>query len=295
MEPTYRPQDIEPAIYRKWLQAKRNPVPLSAPVFSVVIPPPNVTGALHIGHALNNTIQDVCVRFYRKKGWDAVWVPGADHAGIATQTVVERRLAESGIFRHSMGRASFLEQVWRWKEEYHERIREQLRAMGALPDWHRERFTLDETCSQAVVTAFIRLHAEGLIYRGKRMIHWCPRCMTALSDLEVEHKEVRGKLYTVAYPLEDGEGAVTVATTRPETILADVAVAVHPEDARYAHVVGKRVRLPVSTLSRSLPIIADPAVDKAFGTGALKITPGHDPVDLEIGNRHKLPVLDILT
>jgi len=295
MQPTYRPQDIEAGVYEKWMKARAYaPVP-SERVFSVVIPPPNVTGALHIGHALNNTVQDACLRFQRKDGAEAVWVPGADHAGIATQTVVERRLAESGLSRHALGRSAFLEQVWKWKEEYHERIRSQLRAIGALPDWERERFTLDEVCSRAVLRAFIQLHSEGLIYRGRRMVHWCPRCVTALSDLEVEHKPVKGKLYTVAYPLEDGSGEIRVATTRPETILADVAIAVHPEDERYQSLIGKTARLPISTLRRSLPIIADAAVDREFGTGALKITPGHDPLDLDIGTRHSLPVLDVLT
>jgi valyl-tRNA synthetase len=295
MQPTYRPQDIEPVIYAGWVRARAFVPRPSERVFSIVIPPPNVTGALHIGHALNNTIQDACIRFQRKAGAEALWVPGADHAGIATQTVVERRLAESGSSHHSIGRAAFLERVGNWKEECLERIRKQLRAMGALPDWERERFTLDEVCSRAVIIAFIKLHSDGLIYRGRRMVHWCPRCVTALSDLEVEHSDIKGKLYTVAYPLEDGSGVITVATTRPETMLGDVAIAVHPEDPRFAGLVGRTARLAISTLPRSLPIIADSSVDREFGTGALKITPGHDPLDLEIGTRHRLPVLDILT
>jgi len=256
------------------------------PVFSIVIPPPNVTGQLHLGHALNVTLQDVIVRMRRMQGYNTLWVPGTDHAGIATQNVVERELSREGTNRHQLGREAFERRVWQWRETYGGRILHQLRRLGASCDWTRERFTLDEGLSRAVIEVFVRLHRQGLIYRERTLINWCPRCETALSDLEVSHKEVDGELYYIRYPLEDGSGAITVATTRPETMLGDTAVAVNPADARYKELAGKSLRLPL--VGRVIPIITDPSVDSAFGTGAVKITPAHDFNDFAIGKAHGL-------
>ena len=263
-----------------------------APPFSVVIPPPNVTGRLHIGHALNDTLQDILCRYKRLKGFDVLWVPGTDHAGIATQNVVERQLASEGIDRHEMGRDAFIEKVWSWREEYGGIIIGQLKRLGASCDWDRERFTMDEGLSRAVRQVFVSLYREGLIYRGRRMINWCPRCMTALANIEVEGEELDSRLYLLRYPLEDGSGSLVVATTRPETMLGDTAVAVHPEDARYAGFIGKNVVLPV--LGRLIPVVADPYVEKEFGTGALKVTPAHDFNDFELGRRHGLPMVQVI-
>jgi len=262
------------------------------PPFSIVIPPPNVTGQLHMGHALNNTLQDILCRYRRLKGFDVLWMPGTDHAGIATQNVVERQLAEQGLSRHELGREAFLEKVWQWREKYGGIIINQLKRLGASCDWDRERFTMDEGLSRAVRQVFVRLHEEGLIYRGKRMINWCPRCMTALANIEVEGEELDSHLYYLRYPLENGKGALVVATTRPETMLGDTAVAVHPEDPRYAPFVGQKVILPL--VERHIPVIGDTYVDREFGTGALKITPGHDFNDFEIGRRHELEVIEVI-
>jgi valyl-tRNA synthetase len=259
--------------------------------FSIVIPPPNITGRLHMGHALNNTLQDIVIRFKRMDGYEACWFPGTDHAGIATQAVVEMELRKEGKTRKDLGREAFLARVWQWKEKYGNEIIQQLKALGCSCDWSRLRFTLDPGLSRAVRTAFVRLYREGLIYRGEYMINWCPRCETALSDLEVEHEEVQGNLYFVRYPLEDG-GYVTVATTRPETMLGDTALAVNPHDERHKHLIGKTAILPV--LGRRLPIVAAEEVDPEFGTGVLKVTPAHDPVDFQIGRRLGLPAVDIL-
>jgi valyl-tRNA synthetase len=261
-------------------------------VFSIVIPPPNVTGALHLGSAFNNVLQDVIVRTRRMQGYNTLWVPGTDHAGIATQNVVERELAKDGKSRHDLGRTAFVERVWQWRESYGSRILYQLRRLGASCDWSRERFTLDAGLSRAVAEVFVRLHREGLIYRDRRLINWCPRCETALSDLEVDHKDADGNLYYIRYPFADGAGSITVATTRPETMLGDTAVAVNPEDERYTGIVGKRVRLPL--IGREIPVIADAAVDRTFGTGAVKITPGHDFNDFEIGRRHHLEQISVM-
>ncbi|HZH46897.1 MAG TPA: valine--tRNA ligase, partial [Roseococcus sp.] len=259
------------------------------PPFTVVIPPPNVTGSLHIGHALNNTLQDVLVRFRRMQGRDALWMPGTDHAGIATQMVVERLLAAEGqLARREMGRAAFVERIWRWKGESGGTITRQLRRLGASLDWPRERFTMDEGLSRAVVEVFVRLHREGLIYRDTRLVNWDPVFQSAISDLEVESREVKGTLWTLRYPLEDGSGHIEVATTRPETMLADVAVAVHPEDGRFAHLVGQHAILPL--VGRRIPIVADAYSDPEKGTGAVKITPAHDFNDYEVGRRHDLPM-----
>ena len=259
--------------------------------FVISMPPPNVTGALHLGHAITSSVEDMLIRYYRMRGRPTLWVPGTDHAGIATQNVVERMLDKQGITRHDLGRERFVEEVWGWKAEYHSRITAQQKRMGISCDWGRERFTLDDGLSAAVLEAFITLYKEGLIYRGKRLVNWCPRCQSAISDLEVEYEEEQGTLYTFRYPLQEG-GSLEVSTTRPETILGDTAVAVHPEDERYRDLVGKTALVPA--LNRAIPVIADAYVDPAFGTGALKVTPGHDPNDYEIGLRHNLPMINIM-
>ncbi len=262
-------------------------------VFSVVIPPPNITGQLHLGHALNVSLQDIIVRTRRMQGYNTLWLPGTDHAGIATQNAVEKDLAKDGKNRHLLGRDAFVNRVWQWRATYGDRILNQLRRLGASCDWSRERFTLDPGLSRAVTKVFVDLYNKGLIYRAKRLINWCPRCETALSDLEVDHKDVQGSLWYIRYPLADGTGAITIATTRPETMLGDTAVAVNPDDERYRSYVGKTLRLPL--MGREIKIIADAAIDREFGTGALKVTPAHDPVDFELGKRHgleQIPVLD---
>jgi valyl-tRNA synthetase len=294
LDKSYDPHQVEEKWYRYWMEhgyfradenSDRNP-------YSIVIPPPNVTGVLHIGHALNNTLQDILVRFKRMEGYNVLWMPGTDHAGIATQNVVEKQLLEEGLDRHILGREKFIERVWRWKEQSGGTIISQLKKLGASCDWSRERFTMDEGLSEAVKEVFVRLYQEGLIYRSHYIINWCPRCQTALSDLEVEHQEVLGKLYHLKYPFKGGDRFVVVATTRPETMLGDTAVAVNPEDERYREVIGKKVILPV--LSREIPIIADLYVDIQFGTGALKITPAHDFNDFEIGLKHGLEQIKVI-
>ena len=289
----YDPRKVEDRILKFWLDVRfwvANPRS-GKPPFSIVIPPPNITGRLHMGHALNNTLQDIVIRYKRMDGYEVCWFPGVDHAGIATQNVVEQELAKEGLTRHDLGRERFLERVWAWKERYGNEIVEQLKTLGASCDWSRLRFTLDPGFSRAVREAFVRFWEEGLIYRGDYMINWCPRCGTTLSDIEVEHEEVQGHLYYIRYPLEDG-GHVVIATTRPETMLGDTAVAVNPDDPRYKHLIGKTAILPL--IGRKLPIIGAPEVDPEFGTGVLKVTPGHDPVDFEIGKREGLPVVNIL-
>ncbi|MFQ5948803.1 MAG: valine--tRNA ligase, partial [Acidimicrobiia bacterium] len=294
MESTYDPKRVEARWYEAWEDAGlfRPELNHGGEPFCIVIPPPNVTGALHIGHALNLTIQDVIIRQRRMQGFAALWVPGTDHAGIATQNVVERELGEEGLTRHDLGREKFVEAVWQWKERYGGRIGEQMRTLGFSCDWSRERFTMDEGLSYAVRLVFVRLFEEGLIYRGDRIINWCPRCHTALSDIEVEHEENVGELIYVTYPFVDGPGGITVATTRVETMLGDTGLAVHPEDERYGDAVGRLVRLPL--LGREIPVVADEAVDPNFGTGAVKVTPAHDPVDFEIAQRHGLPPVRML-
>lgn len=291
---TYEFEDVEPRCYERWLKLdcfRANPAS-DRPSFSMVIPPPNVTGQLHMGHALNNTIQDILARYKRLNGFEVLWVPGTDHAGIATQNVVERELSREGLTRHDIGREAFLEKVWQWREKYGGIIINQLKRLGASCDWSRERFTMDEGLSRAVRRVFVTLYEDGLIYRGERMINWCPRCMTALANIEVEGEEVAGHLYHVRYPLLNGKRALVVATTRPETMLGDAAVAVHPEDPRYADAVGRQVLVPLA--DRAIPVIADPYVDREFGTGALKITPAHDFNDFEIGQRHGLPLYRVI-
>jgi len=294
LDKSFDPKTSEPRLYAGW-EASGAFAPTDDPAaapFSMVIPPPNVTGSLHIGHALNNTLQDVLTRFARMRGRAALWLPGTDHAGIATQMVVERQLAAEGnIGRREMGREAFVERIWRWKAESGGVIVEQLRRLGASCDWSRERFTLDEGLSAAVRRVFVTLHRQKLIYRDKRLVNWDPHFQTALSDLEVEQREVDGCYWHFAYPLEDGSGEIVVATTRPETMLADTAVAVHPGDARYAGLIGKCVRLPI--VGRPIPIIADDYADPEKGSGAVKITPAHDFNDFRVGQRHNLPMINI--
>ncbi len=290
----YEPGKIEKNWYNFWLkQGYFTPeINLKKKPFVIIMPPPNVTGELHLGHALTTTLEDVMVRWQRMKGEPTLWLPGTDHAGIATQVVVEQRLAEQSVTRRDVGRGKFLQLAWEWANNSRESINLQHQMLGASCDWTRERFTLDEGPSKAVRTAFVNLYNKGLIYRGERIINWCPRCQTALSDLEVEHKEINGHLYYIRYPLADESGFITVATTRPETFFGDTAVAVNPEDARYKDLVGKKVVLPI--IDKQIPVIADDAVDVSFGTGVLKITPAHDPTDFEVGQRHNLPLADIM-
>ncbi len=294
LEKGYEPEEVERRWYAYWekegLFAAEDGSD-KAP-FSIVIPPPNVTGVLHMGHAHNNTLQDILCRCRRMQGYNVLWMPGTDHAGIATQNVVEKGLAKEGLTRHSLGREKFVERVWDWREQYGGLIIKQLKRLGASCDWDRERFTMDEGLSRAVRTVFVRLYDEGLVYRGNYIINWCPRCQTALSDLEVAHEDHNGHLYHIRYPFEDGRGAIVVATTRPETMLGDMAVAVNPKDERYRSLEGKMVVLPL--MHRVIPVIYEEYVDTAFGTGALKITPAHDPHDFEIGLRHNLEAIKVI-
>ena len=291
----YNPAEFEDRIYEEWCEKKYfAPDPdKKKPAFSIVIPPPNVTGQLHMGHALDQTLQDILVRTKRMQGYSTLWVPGTDHAGIATQIKVEEALRENeGLTRYDLGREKFLERVWDWKNQYGSRIISQLKKLGSSCDWSRERFTMDEGCSKAVREVFVNLYNKGLIYRGYRIINWCPRCLTALSDAEVEYTEQPGSFWHVRYPVKDSDEFVTVATTRPETMLGDTAVAVHPEDERYAHLVGKTLILPL--VNREIPVVADEYVEKDFGTGCVKITPAHDPNDFEVGKRHDLPIIKVM-
>ncbi|AJE02888.1 valine--tRNA ligase [Geobacter pickeringii] len=290
----YEPQAVEEKWYATWEREGyfRGEATSEKPAYSIVIPPPNVTGALHMGHALNNTLQDILCRWKRMSGYNVLWMPGTDHAGIATQNVVERQLAGEGKDRHELGRSAFIDRVWKWKAESGGQIIGQLKRIGASCDWERERFTMDEGLSKAVREVFVRLYEEGLIYRDNRLINWCPRCHTALSDIEVEHEDKAGHLWHIRYPVAGEPGRfVVVATTRPETMLGDTAVAVHPEDERYADLVGKMVLLPL--VNRKIPVVADEYVDREFGTGVVKITPAHDFNDFEVGKRHNLDRINI--
>ncbi|MZP30164.1 valine--tRNA ligase [Heliobacterium undosum] len=292
---TYDPKQVESKRYEWWNEKGffTADVKSGGKPFSIVMPPPNVTGSLHLGHAMDNTLQDILSRFKRMQGYNVLWVPGTDHAGIATQAKVEEALAKEGVSKYDLGREAFLERVWDWKHQYGTRITTQLRTLGSSCDWTRERFTMDEGCSEAVQEVFIRLYEKGLIYRGNRIINWCPKCQTTISDIEVEHEERGGHLWHIRYPVQDGDSEVVVATTRPETMLGDTAVAVHPDDDRYKHLIGKMVMLPI--LNRAIPVIADAYVDPAFGTGVVKITPAHDPNDFEVGLRHNLPQITVMT
>ncbi|MDY6820074.1 MAG: valine--tRNA ligase [Deferribacterota bacterium] len=287
------PKEYEEEIYKKWLKNnyfETNPNTNKTP-YSIVIPPPNITGSLHMGHALNVTLQDILIRFHKLNGYETLWIPGMDHAGIATQNVVERKLLEKSIKKEDIGREKFIEEVWRWKEESGGTILNQLKRLGVACDWSKERFTMDEGLSKAVRIVFVHLFKEGLIYRSNYMVNWCPRCLTAISDLEVEYHEIKGKLYYIKYKLANNNNYLVIATTRPETILGDTAIAVNPKDERYKAYVGDYAVVPI--IKRKIPIIADERVDKDFGTGALKITPAHDPVDFEIGKTHSLKEINI--
>ncbi|MDR2216375.1 MAG: valine--tRNA ligase, partial [Nevskiaceae bacterium] len=293
MDKTYDPSQIEQRLYREWEARGWFAPSAQGTPYCIMIPPPNVTGTLHMGHAFQDTIMDALTRYHRMRGNDTLWQMGTDHAGIATQMVVERQLNAAGTNRNELGREAFIERVWEWKEQSGGTIAQQLRRLGASVDWSRERFTMDEGLSRSVTEVFVRLHEEGLIYRGQRLVNWDPVLLTALSDLEVLSAEEDGSLWHIRYPLEDGSGHLTVATTRPETLLGDSAVAVHPEDERYRELIGKRVRLPIA--DRLIPVIADDFVEKDFGSGCVKITPAHDFTDNEVGQRHGLQLINIFT
>lgn len=290
----YDPQSVEEKWYKWWEESKFFSAKMEEgkPAFSIVMPPPNVTGMLHMGHAMDNTLQDILTRYKRMQGYNTLWVPGTDHAGIATQAKVEAQLRKEGTDRYELGREKFLERAWAWKEEYGNTITTQLRKLGSSCDWDKERFTMDEGCSKAVREAFVRLYKKGLIYQGNYIVNWCPHCHTTISDIEVEHVENEGKIYYFRYPIEGTEEYIQIATTRPETMFGDTAVAVHPDDERYKHLIGKNVILPV--VERRIPIIADEYVEREFGTGAVKITPSHDVNDFEMGQRHHLPEIVVI-
>ena len=295
LEKNYNPSEIEDRLYQKWLDKKyfHAEVDRSKKPFTIVMPPPNITGKLHMGHALDNTMQDILIRFKRMQGYEALWVPGTDHASISTEVKVTNALKEEGIDKHELGREGFLKRTWEWKKEYGGTITSQLRKIGSSCDWDRERFTMDEGCSKAVQTVFINLYNKGLIYKGSRIVNWCPVCNTSISDAEVEHEEQAGHFWHINYPVVGEEGRfVEIATTRPETLLGDSALAVNPKDDRYKDLVGKQVQLPLT--DRTIPVIADEYVDMEFGTGVVKITPAHDPNDFEVGKRHNLPEINIL-
>ena len=295
MEKNYNPSEIEDRLYHKWLEKKyfHAEVNRDKKPFTIVMPPPNITGKLHMGHALDNTMQDIIIRFKRMQGYEALWIPGTDHASISTEVKVTNALKEEGIDKHELGREGFLKRTWEWKKEYGGTITSQLKKIGSSCDWDRERFTMDEGCSKAVQEVFIKLYEKGLIYKGSRIVNWCPVCNTSISDAEVEHEEQAGHFWHINYPVVGEPGRyVEIATTRPETLLGDSALAVNPDDERYTDLVGKEVELPLT--DRTIPIIADPYVDKEFGTGVVKITPAHDPNDFEVGKRHNLPEINIL-
>ncbi|MDA2979784.1 MAG: valine--tRNA ligase [Actinomycetota bacterium] len=294
MNPTYQPDEVEARWYKVWEESGsfRPEVNPDGEPFSIVIPPPNVTGVLHMGHALDHAIQDVVIRRKRMQGFAALWLPGTDHAGIATQNVVERELRKEGLTRHDVGREAFIEQVWAWKAKSGDTIANQMRKLGDSTDWSRERFTFDEGLSAAVRKVFVDLYDEGLMYRANRIINWCPRCHTALSEIEVEHEDDPGELTYIRYPFTDGSGFITVATTRPETMLGDTGIAVHPDDERYKDAIGKTVMLPL--MDREIPVVGDEGVESDFGTGAVKVTPAHDPLDFEIGKRHGLKSIIVI-
>ena len=293
MDKAFSPGEIEARIYAHWESSGYFAPSGDGPPYSIVIPPPNVTGTLHMGHAFQDTIMDALIRYHRMRGFDTLWQPGTDHAGIATQMVVERQLNAAGQTRTDLGREAFIQRVWQWKEQSGGTIARQMRRLGTSVDWSRDRFTMDPGLSQTVAEVFVRLHEEGLIYRGKRLVNWDPVLKTALSDLEVISTEEDGHLWHLRYPLLEGGGHLVVATTRPETMLGDAAVAVHPEDERYRHLIGRRLRLPLS--ERDIPVIADDYVDPAFGSGCVKITPAHDFNDYEVGARHGLPLINIFS
>lgn len=294
MQKTYNPKDFENRIYSEWEKSgyfRAETDPDKVP-FTIMMPPPNITGQLHMGHAMDATMQDTLIRFKRMQGYSALWLPGYDHASIATEVKIVEKMKEDGLSKADVGREGFLKRAWQWTEQYGGRITLQQRRMGASCDWSRQAFTMDEKCSRAVREAFVNLYDKGLIYRGDRIINWCPCCKTALSDAEVEYAEEAGSFWHIRYPAADGSGEVIVATTRPETMLGDTAVAVHPADKRYAHLIGKTLLLPLT--DRKIPVVADEYVDMDFGTGCVKITPAHDPNDFEVGKRHALEVIRVM-
>ena len=295
LEKNYDPKDIEDRLYTKWVSnhyfhAEVNP---DKKPYTIVIPPPNITGQLHMGHALDNTLQDILIRFKRMQGFEALWLPGTDHASIATEAKIVEAMREEGVTKEEIGREKFLERAWDWKEQYGGRIVSQLKKMGSSCDWERERFTMDEGCNKAVKEVFVKLYNKGLIYRGERIINWCPHCLTSISDAEVEYEDQKGHFWHLRYAFADGSGYINLATTRPETLLGDTAVAVNPNDERYKDLIGKMLVLPI--VHREIPLIADEYVDMEFGTGVVKITPAHDPNDFEVGLRHDLPVINVMT
>ena len=295
LEKMYKPRDFEDRIYQFWLDGGyfTPTIDKSKPMFSIVMPPPNITGQLHMGHAVDNTLQDILTRWKRMQGYCTLWLPGTDHASIATEAKIVEAMRKEGVTKEDIGREKFLERAWGWKRQYGGRIVEQLKKLGSSCDWTRERFTMDEGCSEAVQTVFMQLYEKGLIYRGERIINWCPHCKTSISDVEVEYEDQQGSFWHLRYPFKDGSGWLNLATTRPETLLGDTAVAVNPEDERYKDLVGKTLILPL--VGREIPVVADEYVEKDFGTGVVKITPAHDPNDFEVGLRHNLPVINVLT
>ena len=294
LEKTYDPAAIESKLYQKWLDKKyfHAEVDKSKKPFTIVIPPPNITGQLHMGHALDNTMQDILIRFKRMQGYNTLWQPGTDHASIATEVKIIEKLKEEGLTKEDLGREAFLERAWDWKKEYGGRIISQLKKLGSSCDWDRERFTMDEGCNKAVEEVFVNLYNKGLIYKGNRIINWCPVCKTTISDAEVVYEEQAGHFWHINYPVVGSDEMVEIATTRPETMLGDTAVAVHPDDERYQHLIGKKVILPI--VGKEIPVVADEYVDMEFGTGVVKITPAHDPNDFEVGKRHNLEEINVL-
>ncbi len=295
LEKTYNPADIETRTYEKWLKKKyfHAEVKKDKKPFTIVMPPPNITGQLHMGHALDNTLQDIIIRMKRMQGYEALWLPGTDHASIATEAKVVEAIKKEGLSKEDLGREKFLDRVWDWKKQYGGRIVSQLKKIGSSCDWDRERFTMDEGCSRAVKEVFVNLYNKGLIYRGERIINWCPKCLTSISDAEVEYEDQAGHFWHLRYKLSDGSGYINLATTRPETLLGDTAIAVNPKDERYKNIVGKTVVLPI--VHREIPVVADDYVEMDFGTGVVKITPAHDPNDFEVGARHNLPIINVMT
>ena len=295
LDKKYDPGQVEDRIYDFWLSGgyfHAEPDPDKKP-YTIVIPPPNITGQLHMGHALDETFQDILIRYKRMQGYEALWLPGTDHASIATEAKIVEAMRQEGLTKEDLGREGFLARAWEWKEKFGSRIIEQLKKLGSSCDWERERFTLDEGCSKAVREVFCRLYEKGLIYQGERIINWCPHCKTSISDAEVEYEEQAGHFWHIRYPFADGSGYMEIATTRPETMLGDTALAVHPEDERYRDCVGKSVILPL--VDKEIPVVADEYVDREFGTGVVKITPAHDPNDFEVGARHDLPIINVMT
>ncbi|MBO5440737.1 MAG: valine--tRNA ligase, partial [Clostridia bacterium] len=292
---TYAPSEFEERIYQNWCEKKyfTPEIDHSKPHYSIVIPPPNITGQLHMGHALDNTLQDILIRYKRMNGYSTLWLPGTDHASIATEAKIVEAMRKEGVSKDDIGRDGFLERAWAWKEQYGGRIISQLKKLGSSCDWSRERFTLDEGCSEAVKEVFVRLYNKGLIYRGERIINWCPHCLTSISDAEVEYEDQAGHFWHIKYPFKDGSGYLEFATTRPETMLGDTAVAVNPNDERYKDIIGKTLIIPL--VNREIPVVADEYVEMDFGTGVVKITPAHDPNDFEVGKRHNLPIINVMT